>query len=590
MHVAGLADAGIDVQYAHAALNLAETQDTTVLARQVHEAADYLWERLSGADVVVFRRGYLTQHLCFECGWAGLDIRAAADHASATGHLVNAGREAGIRVLFDRLERDTSLARRLAVVYETDDDLLNLPETNGAERWMRHERDLMARMMRRADLVTTSTPVLADRLRRFGADVRVVRNAVDPAWFPAPAAPDAGAGVRLLYYGGLGRLEEYVPCAAAMHEQRGPGLTRVWLGAPSAEDWAEGIGRHFDEVHPYVVGVKAFARRLVELGPDVGIAPLADHGFNEAKSELHWLEYSIAGAVTVATQLRRPGPYDVIRNGVDGYLVRRPGDWRQVLRRLVASRDLRAEVSGRARERVLREYTVAARAPEWASAYRDAADRPGVGLAQLERPLPATRATPRRADRRGSRPPADRPGETVPAPVDPGPPSAEAFMGAYVAARAYAGRSPMVLRLGCGGSSQKEATIPRNPSAIVIDTDGSPDIRHHVAFGLPFDDGTVDAVEIDRAFDALAGLTPILLTEVVRVLKPGGRCAIVTRDRDEALARQQRLTDEGVFVRGEAARLPSFTAPGLDRLLREAGFPDPAIAVEGPLLVAVATR
>jgi hypothetical protein len=73
------------------------------------------------------------------------------------------------------------------------------------------------------------------------------------------------------------------------------------------------------------------------------------------------------------------GPYDVIRDGIDGLLARNKGEWREQLSRLAASQTLRQDLAGRARERVLAEYVVHQRAAEWADAFRWAAEHAGRG-------------------------------------------------------------------------------------------------------------------------------------------------------------------------------------------------------------------
>ena len=127
--------------------------------------------------------------------------------------------------------------------------------------------------------------------------------------------------------------------------------------------------------------MSAFAAELAKAHPDIGLAPLVDEPFNRARSELHWLEYSMAGATTMASGTMGGGPYEVIRDGVDGLLARNKGEWIEGLRRLSASPALRQELAGRARERVLAEYAAADRAAEWAAAYRWAAEHAGRGSA-----------------------------------------------------------------------------------------------------------------------------------------------------------------------------------------------------------------
>jgi glycosyltransferase involved in cell wall biosynthesis len=268
-----------------------------------------------------------------------------------------------------------------AIVYDTDDDIFSADLPPGAEDVL--ERELAARILALADLVTTATPVLAERLApRTRAPVRVVRNALDPTWYEAgrPDGPvQAPGNPRVVYHGVRVRLRDYEvarPAVDAVAREIAT-LRRVWLGGDGPE-----LAGAVDEVRPWVAGLPAFAAALVAARPDIGLAPLEDTPYNRARSELHWLEYALAGAPTIVSGLDGPGPYDVVRDGVDGLVARSRSEWECHMRTLAASPDLRLELAARARERVLADYTVAARAPEWAAAYRWAAEHSPVGQAR----------------------------------------------------------------------------------------------------------------------------------------------------------------------------------------------------------------
>jgi glycosyltransferase involved in cell wall biosynthesis len=263
-------------------------------------------------------------------------------------------------------------------VYETDDDLLATPAWTGKSAVAGLEADMVRSMLGRADLVTVSTPALQTMAGRHNGAVRLIRNAIEPAWYPDPASLPAGEGEpRLLYYGVGRRLRDYAVCRDAVDElvRSIPAARRVWMG--SYEDAVRAV---VDEVVGYVRGAPEFAGALVEARPDIGLAPVADDAFNRARSELHWLEYSMAGAPTIASRLMGGGPYEAIRDGVDGLLARNKAEWREALNSLARSPTRRAEIAGRARERVLAEYRAADRAVEWADAYRWAAEHAGRGV------------------------------------------------------------------------------------------------------------------------------------------------------------------------------------------------------------------
>lgn len=337
--------------------------------------------QLDWADVIVFRRFYTTRWTCLDCAFVG-------DRAEAQAHRVSVGHELSepdrlIRPLYNALEQYPSLLRGRAIVYETDDDLFDIQPWNGTRNRVQAELDIVERMLRRADLVTVSTPVLRSRLGRFNDQVRVLRNAVDPSWYQTPAdAAEVTGSPRLLYYGSPARMRDYEVCRPAVDQlvRELPEARRVWLGAHNARAGGSPakVLAAVDETGPFLDDPQAFAAALTAARPDIGLAPLVGDAFDQAKSELHWLEYSMAGAATVATRPPRAGgPYSAIRDGVDGLLAGNRQEWLSALRRLAGSAALREDLAAGARERVLAEYSVDVRAQEWADAYRWAAEHAG---------------------------------------------------------------------------------------------------------------------------------------------------------------------------------------------------------------------
>ncbi len=324
------------------------------------------------SQVVVLRRWYRTVHSCPDCSASTFDRAEIRAHATSTGHQTVESPFALVRPLICLLETEPGAMGGRALVYDTDDDVFAAGLSPGAEDWL--ERDLVARMLALADLVTTTTPVLAERLQaRTGAPVRVIRNALDPAWYQAApgSAPREPGGLRIVHHGVASRLRDYEVARSSVDTiaAETPFLRRFWLGATTPD-----VVKAVDEVRPWVPGVPPFAAALAATAPDIGLSPLQDNDYNHARSELHWLEYALTGAPAIVSGFDCAGPYDVVQDGRDGLVSRSSADWLRHLRDLVSSADLRAEISGRARERVLAEYTVSARAAEWADAYRCAAE------------------------------------------------------------------------------------------------------------------------------------------------------------------------------------------------------------------------
>jgi glycosyltransferase involved in cell wall biosynthesis len=309
-------------------------------------------EPIEWADVILFRRYYRADH----------DLVTAA--------------------LWDVVESRTDKG----IVYDVDDLLLGpAPSWNSLAPEMTAAEGMVKRMARRADLLTVSTPTLARRFGRLNPNVRVVRNAVDASLYVPTEPRPEGERSRVVYYGNSSRMRDYAgypdlsgkwsggyPKAAVQdHRQR---LHTIFLGAENGQP------RGFDETRPYVRGLPEFAQALGNTHGDVGLAPVFGDEFDRSKSELHWLEYTAAGMATIATRYNGDGPYNVIRDGVDGVLAKGRQEWSDGLRRLLEP-SYRADVAGAAHERILTDYDYRVRAQEWADCFRWAAEHRGVGLA-----------------------------------------------------------------------------------------------------------------------------------------------------------------------------------------------------------------
>lgn len=566
-----LARHGVDLEYASPTVATEAAVGEGEFVRLQDEAIERVRTAAAAAQVIVFRRAYTTMMLCLACDFATAVPAEATSHVRATRHPLAAAPSMAARALFDEIEHDAAFARDHAIVYETDDDLLQVDADNGIGRSVAHELDLIERMLHRSDLVTTTTPVLAAHFEGLTSEVRVVRNAVDPGWYaPDPGSPSAGRSdtrARLLFYGSAGRMRDYAICAPAVNALRRSAVRRVWLGAPDIE--TREARDQFDEVHGFVIGTEAFARTLAGLHPDIGLAPLRGSSFDRAKSELHWIEYAMAGAVTVASGLPGGGPYDVIRNGVDGIVIDRADHWEPTLRRLVGSRNLREEMAGRARERVLREYTVEARADDWAAAFRLAFEHRGRGRAA---DVPSARARsagvpPDEVVHKAAEP------SSAPAALDvalAGSDPAE-LLHAYVAALAFAATRPLRIRVGRNGSATA-ASAPPGEGWVVVDSAGAPDVQLDVRFGLPFPDASADEIDVLFALDVDPAVEPVLLVEAARVIRPEGRVRIRARDRTASIARNRLLELQGIVVLGEEARLPLHDRASLAAALADAGL------------------
>jgi glycosyltransferase involved in cell wall biosynthesis len=88
------------------------------------------------------------------------------------------------------------------------------------------------------------------------------------------------------------------------------------------------------------------------------MSPLAANRFNDAKSDIKFLDYAVFGAPAIVPA---NSVYGAVRDGETGILAA-PGEWGAALRRLLEDGDLRRRIRVNAREYLMQERTLARRA------------------------------------------------------------------------------------------------------------------------------------------------------------------------------------------------------------------------------------
>jgi glycosyltransferase involved in cell wall biosynthesis len=225
------------------------------------------------------------------------------------------------------------------------------------------------RLFARATLVTAGNAYLAARARAAGAaQVEVVPSVVPVSKF-LRQRPRSDATFRV-----------------------------VWIGQPSTQHYLEGITAVLDRMATapgtslaLIGAARAPATRLdCRLVPwrpdieysalaeyDVGLMPLADTPWERGKCGYKLLQYMAAGLPVVASDVG--ANRDIVRQGVDGFLVANETEWLDALGRLRADPELRARMGASARARVAEAYSLEAWGPQLAT--RILAVSGGAGVA-----------------------------------------------------------------------------------------------------------------------------------------------------------------------------------------------------------------
>ena len=235
---------------------------------------------------------------------------------------------------------------QVATVLDIDDDLSAVHPSNPAWQALHprtgndHSWNHLKAAAQLVNMVVVSSAALATRYAPHGR-VRVVHNYL----------PES-------YFGHERQDSDLLGWPASLHSHPDdPAVTRGAVGRLVAEGARftvfgdpAGVGRAFglpeDPPSAGIVSLEEWPAAVARLG--VGVVPLADTRFNQAKSWLKPLELAALGVPFVASP--RPEYMRLHRLGA-GLLAKDKGaDWYRALKRLRASPGLREDLSGRGRE------------------------------------------------------------------------------------------------------------------------------------------------------------------------------------------------------------------------------------------------
>jgi glycosyltransferase involved in cell wall biosynthesis len=261
---------------------------------------------------------------------------------------------------------------RPKLVFEIDDDLWNIDPTNvSAYNWFINGWDVGAREhhnvpenlkanIQASDRVTVTTRALADIVRQWNDDVRIIPNYI-PGWvleWERPRTEQVTVG----WMGSQTHTMDWDEAAQPVRRflERNPEV-RFHLMGGNYGSWFR-LPEKQVHITPWINGVENVWRSI---DFDIALAPLRPHLFNRSKSHLKALEAAALGIPVVASDC---GPYpDFVEHGKTGFLVKRDHEWGKYLRELVNDEAMREEMGAAAKEKA-RQHVLEDHINEWADA------------------------------------------------------------------------------------------------------------------------------------------------------------------------------------------------------------------------------
>lgn len=231
------------------------------------------------------------------------------------------------------------------LILDVDDNVFAIPDGNFVkDTWGEGAQAILAYVAQEADAVSCSTQPLADIFKELNSNVFVVPNKIKPnQWKPLKKGKTIKIGWT------------YSPTHAPDKEIIHNALQRIKDKYPQVVIETTGSGIPFtkdiDGV-PFLL----YPKWLCAKAWDIAIAPLQANDFNECKSNIKWLESTMAGSVFVGSNVY---PYaNSIEHGKTGFLASTEEEWVEILSTLIEDKKLRQETVKNAKKVVLANHNI----------------------------------------------------------------------------------------------------------------------------------------------------------------------------------------------------------------------------------------
>jgi glycosyltransferase involved in cell wall biosynthesis len=260
-------------------------------------------------------------------------------------------------------------AKGVAVVIDMDDDLSSIHPDNPAFGYLRPGRDRehtwenARQACMDATMVSVSTPALLKRYAPHGRGT-VLYNMIPGPFLTIPHVDSAVVG-----WGGSAHSHPNdIPLLGTPVSQwLQDGIKFTTVGPPDGIISRLGLHKDAPIDSTGSIPINRYPLELTNIG--IGVAPLADTGFNAAKSWLKPLEYAAVGVPCVASPRAE---YTRLNKLGVGLLAKNSREWYTTVKFLVDNPTARAELAEKGR-RVVSELTVERQAWRWLEVWTSAA-------------------------------------------------------------------------------------------------------------------------------------------------------------------------------------------------------------------------
>lgn len=237
------------------------------------------------------------------------------------------------------------------IVVDVDDSLWANPNCPKEEVSRYIARAMIVfEMIKSADAVTVSTEALKVRLEEHCKKIAVLPNLIDPQDWKFKRKKHKKIRIGWVYSPTHARDVAIVKKALEEIYEKYQDKIEIVI-----------FGTTIDLIDcPFIkeesVKYTEYPKKLTELSFDISIAPLENNDWNKCKSNIKWLESTMAGSAFVGSNVY---PYEFsVKHGKTGYLAKNKGQWVKYLSFLIENKEKRKELVENAKKEVLEKYNL----------------------------------------------------------------------------------------------------------------------------------------------------------------------------------------------------------------------------------------
>ncbi len=237
------------------------------------------------------------------------------------------------------------------------------------------------RFLKIADLVTTTTETLANEYREINNNVVILPNCVDEMDWDEPLRNETDK-VRIGLVGSASMEYDYLHIKGVLRklsERKDIQLFMFGLGDakhrkenPRVVEAFKDDYKFWDSLdieHQPWCDISDYPTKLNEARLDLMLIPRKDNYFNRCKSNVKFLEASMC-EVPVIAQSFDDGPYEEIKEGYNGWLIKDNSEWEKTINQIIKNKKYRQEVGKQAKKYTLNKFNIESSAHKWDDAYK----------------------------------------------------------------------------------------------------------------------------------------------------------------------------------------------------------------------------